>query len=67
MLEETERKHIQEQQPNQFHSYKQNMGFVNKMDQNRAKYRYPNEKMVVVHLCLTGRCGSSASGGIVSY
>ena len=67
MVKETERKHIQEQQPNQFHSYKQNMGFVNKMDQNRAKYRYPNEKMVVVHLCLTGRCCSSASGGIVSY
>ena len=34
-----ERKYIQEQQPNQFHSYNQNMGFVNRMVQNVAKYR----------------------------
>ena len=27
-----ERKYIQEQQPNQFHCYNQNMGFVNRMD-----------------------------------
>ena len=33
-----ERKHVQEQ-PNQFHFYNQNMGFVNRMDQNVAKYR----------------------------
>ena len=59
MLEETERKNIQEQQPNRFHSCNQNMGFVNKMDHNLANYRYPNEKMVVVHLYLTGRCCSS--------
>ena len=32
-----ERKYIQEQQPNQFHHYNQNMGFVNRMDQNVAK------------------------------
>ena len=29
-----ERKYFQEQQPNQFHCYNQNMVFVNKMDQN---------------------------------
>ena len=34
-----ERTYIQEQQPNQFHCYNQNMGFVNRMDQNVAKYR----------------------------
>ena len=34
-----ERKYIQEQQPNQFHSYNQNMGFVSRMDKNVAKYR----------------------------
>ena len=32
-----ERKYIQKQQPNQFHCYNQNMGFVNRMDQNVAK------------------------------
>ena len=34
-----ERKYIQEQQPNQFQCYNQNMGFVNIVDQNVAKYR----------------------------
>ena len=34
-----ERKHIREQQPNQFHCCNQNMGFANRMDQNVAKYR----------------------------
>ena len=34
-----ERKYIEEQQPNQFHCYNQNMGFANRMDQNVAKYR----------------------------
>ena len=33
-----ERKYVQEQ-PIQFHCYSQNMGFVNRMDQNMAKYR----------------------------
>ena len=28
---------------------------------------YPNEKMVVVPLCLNGRCCSSGCMGIVSY
>ena len=42
------KKYIPEQQPNQFHCYKQNMGFVSRLDQNVAKYWYPNEKMVVV-------------------
>ena len=36
-----EKKKNQEQQPNQVHCYNQNMGFVNRMDQNVAKYRYP--------------------------
>ena len=34
-----ERKRIQEQQPNQLHCSSQNMGLVNRMDQNMAKYR----------------------------
>ena len=34
-----ERKYIQEQQSNEFHFYSQNMGFVNRMDQNVVKYR----------------------------
>ena len=34
-----ERKYMKEQKPNQFHCYNQNMGFVNRMDQNVAKYR----------------------------
>ena len=34
-----ERKYIQEQQPNQFHCYNQNMGFVKRMAQNVAKHR----------------------------
>ena len=34
-----ERKYIQEQQPNQFRCYNQNMGFVKRMDQNLAKHR----------------------------
>ena len=33
-----ERKYIQEQQPNQFHSYNQNMGFASRMDQNVVKF-----------------------------
>ena len=61
------RKYIQEHQPNQFHCYNQNMGFVNRMDQKVAKYWYPNEKMVVIPVCLNGRCCSSGCVGIVSY
>ena len=34
-----EERHIQEQQPNQIHCYIQNMGFVNRMDQNMTNYR----------------------------
>ena len=49
-----ERKYIQEQQPNQFHFYNQKMDFVKRMDQNLAKYWYPNEKMAVVPVCLNG-------------
>ena len=37
--DKVERKYIQEQQPNQLNCYNQNMGFVNRMDQNVAKYR----------------------------
>ena len=33
-----ERKYIQEPQPNQIHCYKQNVGFVNRMDQSAANY-----------------------------
>ena len=39
-----EKNYIQEKQPNQFHYYSQNIGFVNRMDQNVAKCWYPNEK-----------------------
>ena len=49
---------------NQFHCYNQNMGSVNKMDQNVANFWCPNEKMVVVPVCLNGRC--CYSGGILS-
>ena len=34
-----QRKHIQEQQPSQFHCYNQNMGFVNRIDQHLVKHR----------------------------
>ena len=33
-----EKRYVQEQQPNQFHHYNQNMGSVNRMDQNVVKY-----------------------------
>ena len=36
MLEQSLKKYIQEQQPNHFHRYNQNMDFVNRMDQNRT-------------------------------
>ena len=39
------RNYIQEKQPNQFYCYNQNMGFVNRMEQNLVKYRI---SMVVV-------------------
>ena len=42
-----EKKYVEEHQPNQFHGYNQNIGFVNRMDQNVTKYRYLNEKMLV--------------------
>ena len=42
-----EKIYIQLQKLNQFHCYNQDMGFVNRMDQNMAKYWYPNEKIVV--------------------
>ena len=61
------KKYIQEQQPHQSLCYNQNMGFVNRMDQNLAKYWYPNEKMVVFPVCLNGRCCYSGCVGIVSY
>ena len=43
------------------------MGFVNRMDQNVAKYWYPNEKMVVVPVCLNGRCCVVIQGAWVLY
>ena len=39
----------------------------NGMDQNTARYWYPNEKMVVVPVCLNGRRCYSACMGTVSY
>ena len=49
-----ERKYDQEKQPNQFHWYIQNVGFVKRMGQNVAKYRIGvrMKKMVVVPVCL---------------
>ena len=35
------------------------------MDRNVAKYWYPNEKMVVTPVCLTGRCCSLHPKGAV--
>ena len=50
-----ERKYIQEQQPNQFHCYNQNMDFVSRMDCTWSSAGlYLNEKMVVVPACLKG-------------
>ena len=52
---------------NQIHCYNQNIGFVNRMDQNVAKYWHPNKKLVVVPVCLNGRCcytGCVSSVGI---
>ena len=37
------------------------------MDTNVDKYRYTNEKKVMVHVCLNGRSCSSGRVGIVSY
>ena len=51
----------------QFHCYNQNMDFVNRINQNVAKYWYPNEKMVVVPGSFNGRCYYSDCVGIVSY
>ena len=34
MLEKSWKNYIKKQQPNQFRCYNQNMGFVNRMDQN---------------------------------
>ena len=62
-----ERKYIQEQQPNQFHFYNQNMGFVNRMEQNVTKCRIGirMKKMVMVHVCLNDGCSSSGCMGVV--
>ena len=61
------KKNIQEQQPNQLHCYNKNMGFVNRMEQNVAKYWYPNEKIVMALVCLNSRCCYSGCMGILSY
>ena len=39
--------------------------FVNRMNQNVAKCWYPNEKTVVVPVCLNGKCCFSGYVGIV--
>ena len=67
MLEQGWKKYIQEQHPNQFYCYNQTMGVFNGMDQIVAKYWYPNEKMMVVPVCLNDRCCYSGCVGIVSY
>ena len=67
MLEQNQTKYIQEQQPYQFHCYNKNMGFVNRMDRNVAKYWYPNEEMLVIHVYFNGRCCYSECVGIVPY
>ena len=67
LLEQSWKKYIQEQQPNQFHCCNHNMGFVTRMDQDVAKYYYPKEKMVVVPVCLNGRCCYSCCVGVVLY
>ena len=36
-------KKLKEQQPSQFHRYNQNMGFVERRDQNMAKYWLASE------------------------
>ena len=66
-LNKVEKQYIREQHSNQFHCSNQNMGFVKRMDQNVTKYRYPNEKMLVVPVCLNDRCCYSGCVGIVSY
>ena len=39
----------------------------NKPERGRVQHWYPNEKMVVVSVCLNGRCCSSGRVGIISY
>ena len=39
LLKKFERKYIQEEKPNEFHCYNQNMGLADKMDQVVATYR----------------------------
>ena len=51
-----EKQYIREQQSKEFHCCNQNMGFVNRMDQNVARYWYPNEKLLVFAVYLNGRC-----------
>ena len=60
-----ERKYVQEL-PNQFHCYNQSMGFVNRRDQNMAKYRIGirMNKMVVVPVSFGNRCCFAGCVGI---
>ena len=53
-------KYIQEQQPNEFDCYNQDMGFVKKNRPERGQVQdwYPNEKIVVVPIGLNGKCCS---------
>ena len=51
-----EKKYIQEQQPNNFHFYNENMGFVNRMDKNVVtSVGIQMKKMMAVPVCLIGR------------
>ena len=42
------------------------MGFVNRMDQNVAKYWYLNEKMAMIPVCMNDKCCYSGDAW-VSY
>ena len=44
-----------------------NQCMTKSMDENVTKYWYPNEKMVVVPVCLNGTCCSSGCVGIAWY
>ena len=65
-MEQSSKKYTQEQKPNQFHFYNQNMGFVNRIvERSQVARLLPSigigMKIVVVPVCYPGYVG------IVSY
>ena len=65
-MEQSSKKYIQEQKPNQFHFYNQNMGFVNRIvERSQVARTLPSigirMKIVVAAVCYPGCVG------IVSY